>query len=93
MEREALDYKIVMDDGPDTEVLGRLASLDIASAAYLQALVKYPQRNVQLRQGEHTIKRHDGEPKPESPKLKLGACQARHPADDTHPRRRAPRPH
>jgi hypothetical protein len=68
MERESLDYKIVMDDGPDTEVLGRLASLDIASAAYLQAIVKYPLRNVQLRQGEHIIKRHDGEPKPEPPK-------------------------
>jgi hypothetical protein len=50
MERESLDYKIVMDDGPDTEVLGRLASLDIASAAYLQAVVRYPLRSVQLRQ-------------------------------------------
>jgi hypothetical protein len=65
---KSLDYKIVMDDGPDTEVLGRLASLDIASAAYLQAIVKYSLRNVQLRQGEHIIKRHDGEPKPEPPK-------------------------
>jgi hypothetical protein len=68
MEHESLDYKIMMDDGPDTEVLGRLASLDIASAAYLQAIVKYPLRNVQLRQGEQIIKRHDGEPKPEPPK-------------------------
>jgi hypothetical protein len=68
MEHESLDYKIVMDDGPDTEVLGRLASLDIATAAYLQALVKYPLRNVQLCQGEQMIKRHDGEPKPEPPK-------------------------
>jgi hypothetical protein len=65
MEHESLDYKIVMDDGPDTEVLGRLASLDIADAAYLRAIVKYPLRNVQLRQGEQVIKRHDGEPKPE----------------------------
>jgi hypothetical protein len=40
-------------------VLGRLASLDIAGAAYLQVIVKYPLRNVQLRQGEHIIKRHD----------------------------------
>jgi hypothetical protein len=68
MEYESLDYEIVMDDGPNTEVLGRLASLDIASAAYLQATVKYPLRNVQLRQGAHIIKRHDGEPKPEPPK-------------------------
>jgi hypothetical protein len=68
MEHESLDYKIVMDDGPDTEVLGRLACLDIASAAYLQAIVKYPLRNVQLRQGEHIIKRRDGESKPEPPR-------------------------
>jgi hypothetical protein len=27
MERESLHYKIVMDDGADAEVLGRLASL------------------------------------------------------------------
>jgi hypothetical protein len=38
MEHEVLDYKIVMDDGPDTEVLGRLGCLDIATAAYLQAI-------------------------------------------------------
>jgi hypothetical protein len=68
MEHESLDYKIVMDAGPDTEVLGRLASLDIASAAYLHAVVKYPPRNVRLYDGEHIIKRHDGEPKPEPPK-------------------------
>jgi hypothetical protein len=44
MEHESLDYKIVTDDGLDTEVLGRLADLDIASAAYLSAIVKYPLR-------------------------------------------------
>jgi hypothetical protein len=59
----SLDYKIVMDHGPDTEVLGRLASLDIANAAYLHVIVKYPLRNVQLRQGEQIIKRRDGERK------------------------------
>ena len=53
MEYESLDYKIAMDDGPDTEVLGRLASLDIADAAYLQAIVKYPLRNVQLSGRAH----------------------------------------
>jgi hypothetical protein len=68
MERESFDYKIVMDDGPDTEVLGRLASLEIADAAYLRAVVKHPLRNVRLCQGEQIIKRHDGEPKPEPPK-------------------------
>ena len=67
MEHELLAYKIVMDDGPDTEVLGRLASLDIASAAYLEASAKYPLRNVQLRHGARVVKRHDGEPKPAPP--------------------------
>jgi hypothetical protein len=68
MEHESLDYKIVMDDGSDTEVLGRLADLDIAGAAYLRAIVKYPLRNVRLCQGEQIIKRHNGEPKREPPK-------------------------
>jgi hypothetical protein len=68
MERESLDYTIVMDDGSDVEVLGRLAGLDIASAAYLHAIVKYPLRNVRLCRGEEVIKRHDGEPKPEPPR-------------------------
>jgi hypothetical protein len=71
MEHESLDYKIVMEDGSDTEVLGRLASLDIASAAYLRAIVQCPRRNVRLCQGEQIIKRHDGEPKPpKDPNLK-----------------------
>jgi hypothetical protein len=59
---------IVMDVGRDTEVLGRLASLDIAIAAYLHVTVKYPLRNVRLCQGEQIIKLHGGEPKPEPPK-------------------------
>ncbi len=57
-----------MDDGPDAEVLGRLAHLDLANAAYLAAVVKYPLRNIQLRQGAQIIDRHDGEPKPEPPR-------------------------
>jgi hypothetical protein len=68
MEHESLEFKIVMDDGKDVEVLARVASLDITSAAYLQAIVKYPLRNIQLRQGARIIKRHDGEPTPELPK-------------------------
>jgi hypothetical protein len=58
-----------MDDGPDTEGLGRLASLDIAGAAYLQAIVEHLLRNIQFRQGARIIKRHDGEP-PKGPNLK-----------------------
>jgi hypothetical protein len=68
METEKLEYKIVMDDGPDAEVLGRLAHLELASAAYMAAIVKYPLRNIQLRQGAQIIKRHDGEPRPEPPR-------------------------
>jgi len=45
MELESLEFKVVMDDGPDTEVLARAASLDIASAAYLAAVLKHPKRN------------------------------------------------
>jgi hypothetical protein len=67
METENLQCKIVMDDGLDVEVLGRLADLKLASAAYLAAVVNYPLRNIQLRQGAQIIKRHDGEPRPEPP--------------------------
>jgi hypothetical protein len=35
MEHQSLEYKIVMDEAPDSEVLGRLAILDIAGAAYI----------------------------------------------------------
>jgi hypothetical protein len=67
METENFQYEIVMDDGPDTEVLGRLAHLELASAAYQAAVFKYPLRNIQLRQGAQIIKRHDGEPRPAPP--------------------------
>jgi hypothetical protein len=65
MEIEKLKYKIVMDDGPDTVVLARLADLDLGAAAFMAATLKYPKRNVQLRQGARIIKRHGDEPKPE----------------------------
>ena len=45
-----------MDDGPDTEVLARAASLDIASAAYMAAVLKHPKRNLALRHGARIIK-------------------------------------
>jgi len=38
---------------------------DFAAAVYMAAVAKYPNRNIQLRQGERIIRRHDGEPKPE----------------------------
>jgi hypothetical protein len=40
METENLQYKIVMN--PDAEVLGRLAHLELASAAYQAAVVSIP---------------------------------------------------
>ena len=67
MELESLEFKVVMDDGPDTEVLVRAASLDIASAAYMAAIARYRLRNVQLRHGARIIRSHDGEPRPEPP--------------------------
>lgn len=70
MEREDLKYKVVIDDSesPDTEVLARLAHLDMAVPAYMAAIARFPNRNVQLRQGAHVLKRHEGEPKPEPTK-------------------------
>jgi hypothetical protein len=58
VETERLEFKVVADDSdsPDTEVLARAGSLDIASAAYLAAVVKYPKRNIGLRRGAQIIK-------------------------------------
>jgi hypothetical protein len=67
MEHESLEYKIVMTDGPDTEVLGRLAHLELTGAVYMAAIARYPNRNIALRQGARIIKRHDSEPKPQPP--------------------------
>ncbi len=65
MEHEKLEFKIVMDDGQDTEVLGRLAHLDLGAAAFMAAVARYPKKNVYLRQGARIIKQNLGEPKPE----------------------------
>jgi hypothetical protein len=64
MEHERLEFKIVMEDGSDLEVLARVSALDIASSAYVASIAKYPKRNVQLRHGARIIERHDGEPPP-----------------------------
>jgi hypothetical protein len=68
MEQESLNFKVVMADGADSEVLARAASLDIAAAAYMAAVAKHPLRNIALRQGAQVIKYNDGEPKPEPPR-------------------------
>jgi hypothetical protein len=44
MELESLEYKIVMEQGRDTEVLGRLANLYMATAAYMAAIARCPKR-------------------------------------------------
>jgi hypothetical protein len=56
-----------MEDGRDTEVLGRLANLHMATAV-MAAIARYPRRNIALRQGARIIKRNDGEPRPEPPR-------------------------
>jgi hypothetical protein len=53
-----------MDNGPESEVLGRLRDLDFAAAVYMAAVAKYPKRNIRMLQDERIIKRHDGEPAP-----------------------------
>jgi hypothetical protein len=69
MPYEKLEYNVVMDNGTDTEVLGRVRDLDFGAAVYMAALAKYPNRNIRLLQGQRIIKRHDGEPAsaPETP--------------------------
>jgi hypothetical protein len=57
MEHESLEFKIIMDDGPDTEVLARLAHLDLAGPAYRAAVLKHPKRNIALRHGARIIER------------------------------------
>jgi ABC-type branched-subunit amino acid transport system substrate-binding protein len=64
MEHESLIFKIVMEDGPDLEVLARVSALDIADSAYMGSIAKYPKHNVQLRHGARIIERHDGAPPP-----------------------------
>lgn len=38
-----------MEDGPNIEVLARLAHLDLAGPAYTAAVLKYPKHNIALR--------------------------------------------
>jgi hypothetical protein len=65
MELESLEYRIVMEDGRNTEVLGRLAHLGMATAAYMAAIARHPKRNIALRHGARIIKRYGGEPRPQ----------------------------
>jgi hypothetical protein len=47
METEDLKYKIVLLGLPNSEILARAAHLDIASAAYMAAVARHPNRDVQ----------------------------------------------
>jgi hypothetical protein len=67
MEHESLIFKIVMEDGPDLEILARVSALDVAGSAYMASIAKYPKRNIQLRHGARIIERHDGAPLPPPP--------------------------
>ena len=63
MEHESLEFKIVMEDGPDTEVLARVRDFDLAFSFFTVSIAKYPGRNIDLRQGARVIRRHEGESK------------------------------
>jgi hypothetical protein len=57
-----LEFKIVMFDGPDTEVLGRVRDLDFGFAVFTAAIAEYPKRTIHLRQGARIIREHAGNP-------------------------------
>jgi hypothetical protein len=61
VETESLEFKVVMDDGPDTEVLGRVSHLELGFALFTAAVVKYPKRTIYLRHGARIIRKHEGE--------------------------------
>ena len=59
-EHEDLEFKIVMDDGPDMEVLGRVKDLEFGFAVFTAAIAKYPKRTIYLRQGARIIRKYEG---------------------------------
>lgn len=64
-ENEKLEFKVVMDDPPDTEVLARVSHLEFGFAVFTAAIAKHPNRNIDLRHGARVIRRH--QPNPPSP--------------------------
>lgn len=71
MEYGELEYKVVMEDESfdgkppsNSEVLGRLAHLALATAAFWAAVAQFPKRNIDLRHGARIIRQHKGAPKP-----------------------------
>jgi hypothetical protein len=63
MEHESLEFKIVMDDGPHSEVLGCVRELEFGFAVFTAAVAKYPKRNIHLRKGVRIINQHIGVPR------------------------------
>lgn len=63
---EAGEYVVVLEEGADLRVLACAEHLDVAAAAYMAALSRYPKENVDLRYRTRVVKRHEGAPKPES---------------------------
>lgn len=59
---EHLRYTLDVFDASDNlvEVLGRLADLAPAQAAFEAAVKKYPDKRIFLRQACHVIRRYDG---------------------------------
>jgi len=73
MPYEKLEYNVVMGDGPDSELLGRVRDLDFGDGRLHGGLAKYPNRNIRLLQGKRIIKQHDGAPSltPETPTTRI----------------------
>ncbi len=65
MERAKLEYDVVINAGPDTEVRSRVRDFDFGAAVYMAAVAKFPNRNIYLRRGAQVIKKPEGEPKPQ----------------------------
>jgi hypothetical protein len=64
---DKLEYLVVIEDGLDLEVLGRLKDLDLGFVVFTTAIANNPLRNIFLRQGARIVRRHDGQPKQMEP--------------------------
>lgn len=63
---ETGEYVVVLEEGPDLRVLARAERLDVAAAAYLAALSRYPRENADLRHRTRvSVQASSGTPKPE----------------------------
>ena len=58
MENNDLPFKIVAISGETDEVLGLVATLILAKSIYRAAVIIYPGRAIELRQGGEVIEKH-----------------------------------